>query len=131
MLYEVSAVTTEQRLHLVEQGPLSPVRRERPAGGIGNDPPPLEITALIDTGASGVFIETGIAQRLGLKAIGTRQVSSVTDRFDPDPVYRVKLTINESFYLKMEAIEMPRSADRYSCLIGRSLLKHAQFTYDG
>ncbi len=130
MLYEETAVTVGRRHRLKTCGPIISVRLERPPGG--TEPyPPLDVTALIDTGACGVYIQAGIADELGLPVVGSGTVSTPTHRGEPVSLYRVKLTFSAGFYLEMQAAEVPLERQQYRCLIGRDVLKHARFTYDG
>lgn len=133
MANEETAATAKRQKHLKHHGPIISVQLERPPDGSGSWPPPLDVTALIDTGAGMVAIQAGVAEELGLEAIGSTTISTPTHEGYPATMYRIRLTFTAGFYLELEAVEVPLhpGIPSYRCLIGRNVLKHAQFTYDG
>lgn len=131
MFHEDMAVVAKRRNQLRKGGPIISVELSRPSGEIGPCPDPIDVAAIIDTGAYHVVLKTGIAERLGLPVIGTTLTASATHTDYPCTKYRVKLTFSGSFCLILDAVELPLPAHNYECLIGRGILKHAQFTYDG
>ena len=131
MLYEETAVAAEQRMKLVEYGPIIRVRLGRPRG-MTTPEVMLETNALIDSGAYPVVLRSGLPAKLGLTPIRTTKVNSATERHYPAKIYRVVLVFPSGFFVEMDATELPMPLDNdCGCAIGRSLLKHALFTYDG
>jgi Retroviral aspartyl protease len=130
MLHEENELVAERRKKLTKQGPMIRVKLGRPRG-MAMPVDTIEMDALIDTGACSIFVKNGIPAQLGLKAVGSVKVATPSHVDNRCQTYRVVLMLSDSFYVEVEAVEMPLPDQDYDCIIGRSLLKHARFIYDG
>ena len=131
MTHEETEATTKRQDHLKSHGPIISVGLARPGSSVMPSDT-IEVTAFIDTGAHLVYLKTGLPERLGLTPVRPFTVL----RTAPPPLqtmlYRVSLVFSGGFFIELEAVELPLTYDDdFDCLIGRSLLKHARFTYDG
>lgn len=95
-------------------------------------PPPEEILALVDTGASITAINTATAERLGLQATGAINVGGATG-VSQMPLYAAMLRISEPF---IEWDPMTISGSNlghapFEMLIGRNVLCNMTLAYDG
>ena len=103
----------------------------------GAVPAPIKMSAQIDTGASRSVIQTGIAQKLGLRPVGVKFVHTASalnfrcERYSlrvtylPTSGLMVPVTFNATF------TEAPLRGKNFQCLIGRDFLAKAVFTYIG
>ena len=130
MTHEETEATTKRQDHLKSRGPIISVGLARPGSSLMPQDT-IEATAIIDTGGHLVYIKTGLPERLGLSPIRSMNVL----RSAPPPleatVYRVTLVFSGGFFIELDAVELPLTYGGYDCIIGRSLLEHARFTYDG
>lgn len=94
----------------------------------GKEAPSVSIKALIDTGASGSVITPKVADDLGLVHTGYQTVSSVQDE-QQRPVYFGFIIFPWGMGKEIPIVSCPlRNLD---CLIGRDILMHWLFTYNG
>lgn len=97
-------------------------------------PDPMSLSALIDTGASNCLIRKDIPGKLGLKPIGTAKIATVQSRGHVCSVYWIRLVIkmaNDVFVHTGPFTAVPLEEQDISILIGRDVLKHGIFTYEG
>lgn len=95
-------------------------------------PPPEEIPALVDTGASITAINIETAQRLGLQATGSMQIGGATGSAN-QPVYAAMLKIPDPF-IEFDPIQVAGaqlSGTPFQMLIGRNILCSMMLSYDG
>lgn len=95
-------------------------------------PPPEEIPALVDTGASITAINIETAQRLGLQVTGSMQIGGATGSAN-QPVYAAKVKIPDPF-IEFDPIQIPGaqlSGTPFQMLIGRNILCSLMLSYDG
>ena len=94
---------------------------------------PTRCIALIDTGASGTVIRSGLAATLNLQPRGSVNIATPSctahpcDTFDVAmffPGHRVGIEL-------LTVIEAPLSGQNIECLIGRDVLKSSIFIYEG
>jgi predicted aspartyl protease len=99
----------------------------------GTVPPPVSGLALIDTGAYGTAIDTGVAQAIGAPVIDVVTMHSATHAAHPTNVYPVHF---EMVGLPM-ALDCPRAlganlrSQGIIMLIGRDMLRHCILVYNG
>jgi len=126
--------------NLRAQGPVIPLNiavtraaeQALQAGG-QNVPGPVQVSALIDTGATISTIASGIAaQQLGLQPVGVVPVNTAGSTATPMPSYAVRLILNSQVWFETTAIEATHLAGQgIGALIGRDVLAHAVFIYQG
>lgn len=94
-------------------------------------PAPVQVNALIDTGASGTCIAQGVAQQLGLQPVGVVPVSTPSSTNVPMTIYAVRLLLPNSVVFETTAIEGQLQAQGIGALIGRDVLSQAVLVYIG
>lgn len=97
------------------------------------EPPPRKLRAIIDTGASHTFIPQGTAAMLGIPApIRTERAFTASEESVPYKAYRVRIAFPlEGFFVQCTALEGIIRVPDVDCLIGRDVLRHGRFIYDG
>jgi len=95
-------------------------------------PPPEEIQALVDTGASITAINIPVAQRLGLPTTGSIQIGGATGVAD-QPLYAALFRIPDPFveWDPMTVAGANLSGTPFDILIGRNVLCNMTLSYDG
>ncbi|MFH0926060.1 MAG: retropepsin-like aspartic protease [bacterium] len=96
----------------------------------GESTPTLTIKAMIDTGASGTVITPKIAESLKLIHTGYQNVLSVQDE-QKRPVYYGFIIFPWGRGKEIPMIACPLKGGSFECLIGRDILMHWHFTYNG
>jgi len=94
-------------------------------------PPPVQVPALIDTGATGSAIAPGIAQQLGLQPVGVMNVSTPSSSNVPMPVYAIRLLLPNTIMFETTAVEAQLQGQGIGALIGRDVLSQAVLVYIG
>ena len=94
----------------------------------GKSVPIVNIDALIDTGASGTVITPRVADQLGLVHTGFQRVSSVQDE-QQRPFYYGYIMFPWGSGKEIPIVSCPLR--NFDCLIGRDILLHWYFTYNG
>jgi hypothetical protein len=94
-------------------------------------PPPIQVTALIDTGATGSAIARGIAQQLGLQPVAVINVTTPSSSNVPMPAYAVRLLLPNTIIFETTAIEAELAGQGIGALIGRDVLSQAVLVYIG
>ena len=94
----------------------------------GKSVPTVNINALIDTGASCTVIAPDVADQLGLVHTGFQKVSSVQDE-QQQPVYYGFIIFPWGSGIESPIVSCPLK--NFDCLIGRDILLHWHFTYNG
>ena len=94
--------------------------------------PSVSIKALIDTGASGTLVQTSVVEGMGLSPFDT---ALLTTPSTTQPLrcrlYRVRLVFSKTVAFETNVVEGPLIGQNVQCLIGRDILEHVVFTYDG
>jgi predicted aspartyl protease len=94
-------------------------------------PPPVQLTALIDTGAATTAIRQGVAQQLGLLPVGVRPISTPSSTRADMPIYAIRVVLNTVVF-EVTAIEATGLAVQgIDALLGRDVLAQAVFVYIG
>ncbi len=100
-------------------------------------PPPVAISALIDTGASTCVIQTGLPQKLGVYPVGSLLLNTPSSENVPCMQYLLQLRFFPTGGLlvpvHIEAVftEAPLKGQNIQCLLGRDFLALAVLTYVG
>jgi len=94
----------------------------------GKSVPTVNVNALIDTGASGTVITPHVADQLGLVHTGFQRVSSVQDE-QQRPVYYGFIIFPWGGGKEIPIVSCPLK--KFDCLIGRDILLHWHFSYNG
>jgi predicted aspartyl protease len=94
---------------------------------------PVSCTALVDTGASGLALDTSVVQQLHLtrKGITTNYTAAGARQ---SPVYFVSLEFPGSdvrSYPLLRATEVDLQGQRFKCLIGRETMANWHIHYNG
>lgn len=99
----------------------------------GELPPPVSGLALIDSGATGTCIDEEAAQQLKLPVIDVVKISSASHSEVEQSVYPIQIevvglpvTVNAP-----RAIGAPLKSQGICVLIGRDVLQHCMFVYNG
>src|SRR3989338_4791731 len=93
---------------------------------------PVEITALIDTGAAGTCINPDIVRTLGLVSRGVTQIATPSTRAHLCNIYDVSLHLPNGVTVPtIGVIETPLEGQNIQCLIGRDVLAHGTLIYIG
>ncbi len=98
-------------------------------------PAPLDILALLDTGASMTFLTAGAFARLGVQPTGDVPVQDAGGRHQARPSYIGTLHFlgsggEEVRVPHSRAVELP-DLGRIGAVIGRDVLSHGRLLYDG
>ena len=94
----------------------------------GRTVPTISVRTLIDTGASFSIVSQRVAAELGLAQTGCQNVSSVQDE-QLQPVYYARIIFPWSSGIEIPIVSCPLR--RFDFLIGRDVLAHWHFTYNG
>jgi len=95
-------------------------------------PPPEEISAIVDTGASITAIDVGVAQRLGLQATGSIDIAGATGQAS-QPLFAAMFRIPDPFIewdpITLSGAQLPGAP--FAMLLGRNILCNMTLSYDG
>ncbi len=94
-------------------------------------PSPVKIMALIDTGATGTVIQSGIARQLGLNPVGIALINTPSSTNVQCYQYQVTMLFPNNVQVAATAIEAPLQGQHIQCLIGRDVLAHGVLVYIG
>lgn len=94
----------------------------------GKNVPSIPVKALIDTGSNCTFVTPKVIKQLGLLPIGTQKVVSIqNEQFQP--TYYCLITFGWGAGKEIPVTSCTVSS--YDCVIGRDILMHWHFTYNG
>ena len=95
-------------------------------------PTSVEITALIDTGASGTAVKPEVIRQLQLTPRGVTNIATPSSTAHPCNVYDVSLTFANGVVVPViTVIEVPLEGQVIQGLIGRDVLAHGILIYSG
>ena len=94
-------------------------------------PPPIAVTAMIDTGASVSVMRQGLGAQLCLQPTGIVFVHTAASTSVRCPEYSVRLLLPNAISFDTTLIEMPLADQHIGCLIGRDILARGVFIYLG
>ncbi len=92
----------------------------------------IKVLAMIDTGAMSSVIKQGLAQELSISPIGV--VSLTTPSSENVSCFQYNISISFPSSVNIESVivtEAPLQGQHIQFLIGRDVLKHAVFIYNG
>jgi predicted aspartyl protease len=90
--------------------------------------PTMQINALIDTGASGSAITPNVAETLKLVQTGFQSITSVQDE-QLQPAYYAAIRFQWGRGKEVQVFSCPLKG--FDCIIGRDILMHWNFIYNG
>ena len=128
-----------QRLHDLQQfGPVIEIEIApslpffRNTGVYASSYQSLKLSAMIDTGATGTVIKTGLAEQLKLNPIGSILMNTPTSESFFCFQYNVQLIFPSNVNIDSVIVtEAPLQGQHIQCLIGRDVLCHGVFIYNG
>lgn len=102
-------------------------------------PEPVEAQALVDTGASITCIDDGVVEALSLKPLGPCALFTGSTRDDGHQSYTYDISLrishpDKSFVvpiMPVAGIQSPTRGRAFSVVIGRNVLNHCAFLYNG
>lgn len=94
-------------------------------------PEPIQISAMIDTGASRSVITETLAQQLGLNPVGLVYINTPSSTGVRCCEYIVRLLFPNRVMCEATVIEAPLKHQNIQCLIGRDILSHGVLVYVG
>ena len=95
-------------------------------------PNPIEITALIDTGASGTAVKPEVIRQFQLTPRGVTNIATPSSAAHPCNVYDVSLTFANGVVVPViTVIEVPLEGQVIQGLIGRDVLVNGILIYSG
>ncbi|MBF0337184.1 MAG: retroviral-like aspartic protease [Nitrospirae bacterium] len=95
-------------------------------------PLPVKVVAMIDTGAAISAITPDVITTLGINPIGKIKISTPTSTGVDCYQYHVAIVMpNQNTIETTEIVETPLEGQHIQCLIGRDILRHSVFIYNG
>ena len=97
-----------------------------------NKVPLIKVLALIDTGASTTAVSHNVVEKLNLVARGTVKVYTSNKSVETRNEYDIALEFDTNAYLPLLRVLSANLQDHsIDCLIGRDVLQHGIFIYNG
>jgi hypothetical protein len=113
---------------------LSPLQAAAARAAGFSPPPPELVQALIDTGARVTRIDSKIARALDLRKTGTARMWTA-GKTVTRAVYDIEVTLTAPRLFRVPSVIRALDADLWThgfhVLIGRDVLGHCRFSYDG
>jgi len=94
-------------------------------------PVPVPALAMIDTGATGTVLRPDLIRRLGLKPVGVTFIHTPSSTNIRCLQYLTRLVFPSNVVVETVAIEAPLQGQHIECLVGRDVLRHGVFIYNG
>ena len=94
-------------------------------------PTPVQVQAMIDTGATGTVVRNDLVRRLNLHPVGTTLIHTPSSTNVQCEQYLVRLILPNNVIAETVAIAAPLQGQHIECLIGRDILQHGVFIYTG
>ena len=94
-------------------------------------PPPIKVTTMIDTGATGTVVNEDIVKRLDLYPIGTTLISTPSCADFRCYEYLCRILFPNNVLVETVVIAAPLLGQHIQCLIGRDILQHGVLIYTG
>ena len=92
----------------------------------------VKLLAMIDTGATGTVISQGIAAKLGINPVGTTLISTPSSTNVSCNQFDIQVLLpNNVRFSSVVITEAPLQGQHIQCLIGRNILQHGIFIYNG
>lgn len=96
-----------------------------------NLPPPVQIPAMIDTGATGTVVREDIVKQLNLHPVGVTLINTPSSTNVQCYEYLMRLLFPNNVIIETLVIAAPLQGQNILCLIGRDVLQHGVFIYTG
>jgi len=96
-----------------------------------NLPPPIQVPAMIDTGATGTVVREDIVNQLNLHPIGVTLINTPSSTNVQCYEYLMRLLFPNNVIVETVVIAAPLQGQNILCLIGRDVLQHGVFIYTG
>ena len=96
-----------------------------------NLPPPIQVPAMIDTGATGTVVREDIVKQLNLHPIGVTLINTPSSTNVQCYEYLMRLLFPNNVIVETFVIAAPLQGQNILCLIGRDVLQHGVFIYTG
>ena len=94
-------------------------------------PAPVQLAALIDTGATGSVVRQGVAAQLGLRPVGVIAINTASSTDVRCYQYAMRLLFPNNVTVEATVIEAPLLGQDIQVLIGRDVLAHGVLVYIG
>ena|SRR5947209_3784203 len=94
-------------------------------------PPPVPVSARVDTGADDTLVSTAIVSQLGLHSTDKVLIVDVSGRQSIRPLYDVRLLLPDGVEHSIPVIEAPLAGPPVECRIGCNMLARGTCFYDG
>lgn len=94
-------------------------------------PEPVEVTALVDTGATSTVIKKDIPGKLGIQPVGVTHINTPSDTSVLCGQYQVRVVFPNNVIANTIAIAADLEDQIIQCLIGRDVLAHSVMVYTG
>ena len=93
---------------------------------------PIKILAMIDTGATGTVISSGLAANLGINPVGTTSINTPSSTNVVCYQYDVQFILPNNVTIPTIMVtEAPLQGQHIQCLIGRDVLQSCVLIYTG
>ena len=97
-----------------------------------NLPSPVQVRAMIDTGATGTVVREDIVKQLNLNPVGTVLISTPSSFSVQCYKYLMRILFPNNVIIEdVVVISAPLKDQHIQCLIGRDILKLGVFIYTG
>jgi predicted aspartyl protease len=121
-------MTTPDPLKLRIEGPIVDVFISEPGGSI----PGERVRFMVDTGADVTIVSRRVVDGLGMVRTRMDRVRGATGAPARAPVYRAHLAIEViGTTFDVDVLALVRESDDCDGLLGRDVLAHLRFVYDG
>lgn len=94
-------------------------------------PDPIVVDALLDTGSGRSIIQRELARSLALTPVGAVEIDTPSSKDLPVLEYWVRFWFDSLTSVEVKVLEAPLPVTRIRALLGRDVLAHARFVYDG
>ena len=123
---------------MVREGPILTIRAE-PVLAVqallresGEDVPAVELTALVDTGASGTLIQSAVFSQVGIEPYSFAYLRTPSTN---EPIlcgrYRIRIVLSEALSFEVDAVNGALTGQNLQCLVGRDILQFVKLAYNG
>ena len=94
-------------------------------------PPPVEVLAVVDTGATHTCVHPRVRASLGLPATGTVDMGTASGAVERCITYPVRVLFADGNFVDLTVAEFPPKQSNMDCLLGCDILQFAVFIYNG
>jgi len=94
-------------------------------------PQPVQVHAMIDTGATGTVVREDIIKQLNINPIGITYIHTPSSTNVQCYEYLMRLMFPNTVLVEAVVIAAPLQGQHVQCLIGRDILRHGVLVYTG